>query len=85
MKGLYVYGALLMAMCFTIGVLHSPWVMGIALISCALAALSEAVHEANRGISTTGLHVIGNGIALASWVSTAIAAIVSLLVIVGAL
>lgn len=84
MKGLYVYGALLMALSFTAGALNgSAWLMALAVVSCSLAALSEASHEVNDTYGSVPIAVIGNFIAIASWISTGAAALVSLFVIGG--
>lgn len=46
MKGLYVYGALLMALSFAAGVVCGfPAVCAAAIASCASAALSEVIDE----------------------------------------
>lgn len=82
MKGLYVYGALLMSLSFAVGALNgSAWLMALAIVSCSLAALAEAVHELNENsIIIAGA---GMAIALCSWISTGASALVSLFVIGG--
>lgn len=83
MKGLYVYGSLLMAMCFAIGFVHSPFVAALALISCALAALAEAMHEVARTTSIPIIEAFGPTVAVVSWISTAVTTLITLLVVAG--
>ena len=65
--GLYVYGALLMAMSFAAGAyLQNAIIMACALASCALAALSEVVGEVIRA-KGKNLGVIQDVVAVASW------------------
>jgi len=74
MKGLYVYGALLQALCFAAGgLLGSNLVMAAAIISCALAALCEAVRELVF-VMGAELRGIANILAVLSWLTTALAA-----------
>lgn len=86
MKGLYVYGALLMGMCAAIGLSYSSsTVVGLALVAAASAALSEALHEAwrtNTLSSSTALVSAINITAIASWGFSALAAVSALLAII---
>lgn len=82
MMGLYVYGALLMALSFTAGaVQHSAVVMIASLCAAGAAALGEAAKDAYGTWSIPNAAVI-NAIALLSWALTALAfvlAVVSLI------
>lgn len=86
MKGLYVYGALLMGMCFTVGALQgNAALISLAVMSAALAALSEAAQEVARAIYPDEhplLPPLINVTALGSWFSTAVAAVTALIVLI---
>lgn len=76
--GLYVYGALLMALSFTAGVVQSsPVVMIAALCAAAAAALGEAAKDSYAAWSFPSGVVI-NAIALLSWALTALALILAI-------
>jgi hypothetical protein len=85
MKGLYVYGALLMGMCFAVGALEAPFIMGLAIITCAAAALAEAMHEVSRSMSIPAIDALAPVVALLSWLFTAVTAVFTLLALVGVL
>ncbi|NSY17253.1 hypothetical protein [Neorhizobium sp. AL 9.2.2] len=85
MKGIYVYGALLMAFAFATGLhLNSPLLMAGAILACAIAALGEVVTEV-AGVSdiTVGqFRQVQWAVSMASWLITAgvtLLAIVSLI------
>jgi hypothetical protein len=82
MKGLYVYGSLLMALSFVTGVIQSnSGVCALALIACALAALSEAIADVFDVVydPAPGVVTAQRTIALFSWLATAIAAVAAIL------
>jgi len=88
MKGLYVYGALSMALCFVVGVeYHHAHLMAAAVIAAAVAALGEAVHEVVRIAENEGddspYRNVGNIIAVLSWIATGVMVISALLTLWG--
>ena len=80
MKGLYVYGAMTMALSFYVGVLAgNTYIMLAALLAAALSALGEALIEVaeNAGQLRTRRMVgdTANIVAVMSWAATAAAAL----------
>lgn len=76
MKGLYVYGALSMALAFTVGVQSGNGLLAALSIAAALsAAASEAVVEVYDWSRDEWEWLVapGNALALASWLLTAAA------------
>lgn len=86
--GLYIYGALLMAMTFVVGLIASdPFLMALAVLSCAIAALSEAMNDFAQsdfglGKWPRGYRVV-NATAILSWFIAAIAALYAVLSLIG--
>jgi hypothetical protein len=90
MGGLYIYGALLMAMAFSVGfIVHNPLLMAIAVIACGIAALTEALNEVAQSTFGVGrwhaAYVWVNAAAASSWVATAGAAIYAVFSLLGGL
>ncbi|MCZ3377433.1 hypothetical protein [Rhizobium sp. AG207R] len=89
--GLFIYGAMLMAMCFVTGLyLSSHYLVGLALISCAFAALAHVFHECADFCDETGkyaalarLQIFAAGAAITSWLMTAITVFYVLLILIG--
>lgn len=85
MKGLYVYGSLLMVLSFTAGAISgNPALCALAIAACALAALSEALGESREGFSNIGMSMPSLAVAevlvaLLSWIVTACTAILAFL------
>jgi hypothetical protein len=75
--GLFVYGGLLMALSFAVGLtMGDHLTMALALSGCALAALAHALYEANRAgllAETRSMFVLITTASLASWLFTAAA------------
>lgn len=87
--GLYVYGALLMAMSFVTGVLlHNNSLAALAAVACASAALAEAANDVFQSPVGARFHsgpTVVNALAVLSWVLTASAAILTVSSLMGAL
>lgn len=80
MKGLYVYGALTMALSFYVGVLvGNGYLMLAALSAAALSALGEALIEVAQSADSHRMHrrvgIAANIVALTSWATTSCAAL----------
>ena len=81
MKGLYVYGALSMALSFTVGVQSGHgWLVALSLAAALSAAGGEAAIEAYNEADIYWLAAPGNFLALASWLLTAGAGLYAILV-----
>lgn len=81
MKGLYVYGALTMALSFYVGVLvGNGYLMLAALSAAALSALGEALIEVANNLGLGARSVVGAAasiVAILSWVTTGGAALLA--------
>jgi hypothetical protein len=79
MKGLYVYGAMTMALSFYAGVLAgNTYIMLAALLAAALSALGEALIEVAENAGQRTRRMVGrtaNIVAVMSWATTAAAAL----------
>lgn len=83
MKGLYVYGALLMALCFASGaVTGDRSAMAAAVIAAMVAALSEAAAELYLATGHSFVARCSQHLALASWVVTGAAGVLALTALV---
>lgn len=83
MKGLYVYGALTMALSFTVGVQSgNGWLMALSLAAALSAAGAEAAAEAYHEADIHWMVIPGNILALASWVLAATAGFYAITVLV---
>jgi hypothetical protein len=75
--GLFVYGGLLMALSFAVGLtMGDHLTMALALSGCALAALAHVFHEvvnAKPELGTLAVMFAGGLAAIASWLFTAAA------------
>jgi formylmethanofuran:tetrahydromethanopterin formyltransferase len=81
MKGLYVYGALTMALSFTVGVQSgNNWLVATSVAAALSAAGAEAAAEAHRETFVDWLVIPGNTLAVASWLLTAAAGLCAILV-----
>lgn len=86
--GLYVYGALLMALSFAVGWSASDHVlMALSIVACGAAALSEALNDVGQssfGIgSWPSASLWVNATAVASWFLTAAAALYAVFSLLG--
>lgn len=81
MKGLYVYGALSMALSFTVGVQSgNGWLVALSLTAALSAAGGEAAKEVHRETYADWPIIPGNTLAVASWLLTAAAGLYAILV-----
>lgn len=82
MKGLYVYGALSMALSFAAGI-HAGdgFVAALAVAAAISAAAAEAVVEVYRHTDWDWLFIPGNLFAFASWLLTCLAALFAILIL----
>lgn len=85
MKGLYVYGALVMALSFAAGLsTGSKTVMALAVVSALVAAAAEAGKELAEEAGQYWAVLPTNILAILSWLSTIIAALGAVATLMGA-
>lgn len=84
MKGLYVYGALVMALSFAAGAVSgSPTVMAMAVASALIAAAAEAGKDLATEAGQYWAVLPTNILAILSWLSTTIAALGAIATLMG--
>jgi protein-S-isoprenylcysteine O-methyltransferase Ste14 len=85
MKGLYVYGALVMALSFAAGLYSGDrTLMSVSLAAALLAAASEAGQEIYSETDLAWVRHPSIFLAFASWAATAFAALSAICVLLGA-